>query len=86
MLAKQNSQDTFSFKEKVSNKSVITTQQIADQLNTEPKYIIEYAKQLLPNKQIINGITTYWTEEETTLILKYEENSEGSVSDRRREH
>ena len=71
MLAKQNSQDTFSFKEKVRDKSVITTQQIADQLNTEPKYIIEYAKQVLPNKQIINGITTYWTEEETTLILEY---------------
>lgn len=71
MLAKQKSQNTFSFKEKVSSKPVITTQQIADQLNTEAKYVIEYAKQVLPNKEIVNGIPTTFTEEEVTLILEY---------------
>ena len=58
-------------KEKVSSKPVITTQQIADQLNTEAKYVIEYAKQVLPNKEIVNGIPTTFTEEEVTLILEY---------------
>lgn len=71
VLAKQKSQDTFSLKEKVSSKPVITTQQIADQLNTEAKYVIEYAKQVLPNKEIVNGIPTTFTEEEVTLILEY---------------
>lgn len=71
VLAKQKSQNTFSFKEKVSSKSVITTQQIAEQLNTEAKYVIEYAKQVLPNKEIVNGVPTTFTEEEVTLILEY---------------
>ena len=71
VLAKQKSQETFSLKEKVSSKPVITTQQIADQLNTEAKYVIEYAKQVLPNKEIVNGIPTTFTEEEVTLILEY---------------
>lgn len=71
VLAKQKSQYTFSLKEKVSSKPVITTQQIADQLNTEAKYVIEYAKQVLPNKEIINGVATTFTEEEVTLILEY---------------
>lgn len=44
MLAKQKSQDTFSLKEKVSSKPVITTQQIADQLNISAKIIFEEAK------------------------------------------
>lgn len=71
VLAKQKSQDTFSLKEKVNSKSVITTQQIADQLNTTKDVILLYAEQVLPNKEIKHGITTYWTEEETTLILGY---------------
>lgn len=78
MLAKQKPQDTFSLKEKVSSKPVITTQQIADQLNTEAKYVIEYAKQVLPNKEIVNGVATTFTEEEVTLILEYAKTQVGN--------
>ena len=78
MLAKQKSQDTFSLKEKVSSKPVITTQQIADQLNTEAKYVIEYAKQVLPNKEIVNGVATTFTEEAVTLIHEYAKTQVGN--------
>lgn len=68
VLAKQK---TVGLNTTVSSKPVITTQQIADQLNTTKDVILLYAEQVLPNKEIKHGITTYWTEEEVTLILEY---------------
>ena len=68
VLAKQK---TVGLKATVSSKPVITTQQIADQLNTTKDIVLLYAEKVLPNKEIKHGITTYWTEEEVTLILEY---------------
>ena len=68
MLAKQK---TVGLNPTVSNKPVITTQQIADQLNTTKDIVLLYAEKVLPSKEIKHGVATTFTEEEVTLILEY---------------
>lgn len=57
--------------QQLNEKPVITTQQIAEQLNTTKNVVLEYANKLFPSKEIKQGVVTYWTEEEVTLILEY---------------
>ena len=52
------------------NKKLMTTKELADQLNTSSKVILENAKKCLPNKTIENGKATYWNESEITLIIE----------------
>ena len=68
VLAKQK---TVGLNPTVSNKPVITTQQIADQLNTTKDIVLLYAEKVLPSKEIKHGVATTFTEEEVTLILEY---------------
>ena len=68
VLAKQK---TVGLNPTVSNKPVITTQQIADQLNTTKDIVLLYAEKVLPSKEIKHGVATIFTEEEVTLILEY---------------
>ncbi|WP_294403122.1 hypothetical protein [uncultured Clostridium sp.] len=53
------------------NKELFTTGMLAKQLKTSNNVITNACKKCLPNKQIINGKTTYYTEEEATIIIKY---------------
>ena len=46
------------------------TSDLAKILNTSPKVIIENAKKFLPNKVFKNGKTTYYTEEEATILIE----------------
>ena len=48
----------------------ITTRQLAEQLKTSPKVILENAKKCLPNKKIENGKPTYWRKEEVTVLVE----------------
>lgn len=68
VLAKQK---TVGLNPTVSNKPVITTKQIADQLNTTKDIVLLYAEKVLPSKEIKHGVATTFTEEEVTLILEY---------------
>ena len=68
VLAKQK---TVGLKTTVSSKPVITTKQIADQLNTTKDIVLLYAEKVLPSKEIKHGVATTFTEEEVTLILEY---------------
>jgi phage antirepressor YoqD-like protein len=49
----------------------MTTAEIAQQLGTKPNVITENAKKCLPNKRIENGKTTFWTQEEITILLDF---------------
>ena len=49
--------------------NLISTSELAKQLNCKNNTITENAKILFPNKIIENGKTTYFTEAETTLII-----------------
>ena len=48
----------------------ITTRQLAEQLKTSPKVILENAKKCLPNKKIENGKPTYWRKEEVKVLVE----------------
>jgi phage antirepressor YoqD-like protein len=48
----------------------MTTKEVAQQLHTSAKVILENAKKCLPNKKIENGKTTYWTKAEITQVLE----------------
>lgn len=48
-----------------------TTAEIAEQLGTSPKVILENAKKCLPNKKIRNGAPTYWDKAEVTILIDY---------------
>lgn len=62
--------------------TLISTKQLAAQLHTSPKVIMENAKKCLPNKKIVNGKPTYWNEEEVTILLDYlKSNSSNHASD-----
>lgn len=62
--------------------TLISTKQLATQLHTSSKVIIENAKKCLSNKKIINGKPTYWNEEEVTVLLDYlKSNSSNHASD-----
>ena len=61
------------------NKS-ISTKELAEQLNTSSKVILENAKKCLPNKKIENGKATYWDEMEVTIILDWIKTHDGNHS------
>ena len=48
----------------------LTTRQVAEQLRTSPKVVLENAKKCLSGKIIQNGKPTYWTPEEVTIIIE----------------
>ena len=48
----------------------LTTRQVAEQLGTSPKVVLENAKKCLSGKIIQNGKPTYWTPEEVTIIIE----------------
>ena len=52
------------------SEKLISTRELAEQLGTSPKVVLENAKKCLPNKRIENGKATYWTESEVTQILE----------------
>ena len=49
----------------------ITTRELAEQLKTSPKVILENAKKCLPKKRIANGKPTYWSKAEITVLLDF---------------
>lgn len=51
--------------------NVMTTKELAEQLNTRPNVITENTKKCLPNKRIENGKPTYYTKEEVTVLLEF---------------
>ena len=55
----------------ITNQKYMTTKEVANQLNTSPKVIIENARKCLPNKVFENGKQTFWTEEEVTILLEF---------------
>lgn len=50
--------------------NILTTRQVAEQLGTSPKVILENARKCLSGKIIQNGKPTYWTPEEVTIIIE----------------
>ena len=52
------------------SENLLTTKELAEQLKTSPKVILENAKKCLPNKQIANGKPTYWSKAEVTVLLE----------------
>ena len=53
------------------SENLLTTKELAEQLKTSPKVILENAKKCLPNKQIANGKPTYWSNAEVTVLLEF---------------
>lgn len=51
------------------NKNLITTSELAKQLGTTNDVIINVAKRCGINKEIRNGVVTYWSEQEVTQII-----------------
>ena len=49
---------------------MITTRELAEQLGTSIKVVLENARKCLPNKEIRNGKPTYWSKEEVTVVLE----------------
>ena len=49
----------------------LTTRQIADQLGTSPKVILENSRKCLPDKVIENGKPTKWSEQEVTVLIDF---------------
>lgn len=58
---------------------LMTTKDVADTLHTSPKVILTNARKCLPNKKIVNGKPTIWTESESTLLLDYMKNNKQSL-------
>lgn len=64
------------------NANSLTTKELAKQLNTSSKVILENAKKCLPNKTIENGKPTYWTQAEITVLIDcLKNNSSNHASD-----
>lgn len=60
----------------------MTTAEVAQQLGTSAKVVLENAKKCLPNKKIENGKATYWTKAEITVLLDcMKNNSSNHASD-----
>ena len=57
--------------ELTDDSKMITTKELAEQLGTKPNVITENAKKCLPNKKIVNGKPTYWTQAEVTVLLEH---------------
>ena len=51
------------------SEKTVTTKELAEQLKTSPKVILENAKKCLPNKQIANGKATFWNKAEVTVLI-----------------
>lgn len=49
---------------------LLSTKEVAEQLNTSPKVIIENARKCLPNKVIEHGKTTFWNQAEITILIE----------------
>lgn len=47
----------------------VTTKELAEQLGTDKKVLIENARKFLPNKIFEQGKTTYWTKAEITVLI-----------------
>ena len=52
-----------------NSEKLLTTRELAEQLKTSPKVIIENARKCLSDKVFENGKTTYWNEVEVTSLL-----------------
>ena len=50
--------------------NILTTRQVAEQLGTSPKVVLENENKCLSGKIIQNGKPTYWTPEEVTIIIE----------------
>lgn len=48
----------------------ITTRELAEQLGTDKKVIIENAKKFLPNKVFEHGKQTLWSKQEVTILIE----------------
>lgn len=61
---------------------MIATKELAKQLNTSPKVILENARKCLPNKKIENGKATLWNKAEVTVLIDcLKNNSSNHASD-----
>ena len=56
-------------KKEITNEKLMTTKELAEQLHTSSKVILENAKKCLPNKVIENGKATFWNEVEVTVLI-----------------
>ena len=78
-IAKMN-QRAFEFARE--SETTMTTAEVAQQLHTSAKVVLENAKKCLPNKKIENGKATYWTKAEITVLLDcMKNNSSNHASD-----
>ena len=71
MLAKQNSQDKKRVETSSKEQKTVSTKELESILNTTHDVLLDIVRKVLPNKEIIHGVATIFTEEETTLILEY---------------
>lgn len=58
----------------LTQNDVISTKELAEQLNTTKDVILANAKKCLPNKIIEHGKATFWNKAEVTVILDYMKN------------
>lgn len=63
---------------KIEKEKLISTTQLAKQLHTSNKVILEVAKKSGINKKIENGKSAFWNEEESSIIIKNIGNSNAS--------
>jgi phage antirepressor YoqD-like protein len=59
----------------------MTTKELAEYLGCYPQTITDNAKICLPNKEIINGKTTQWTEAEVTILIEHIKHNNPNQSD-----
>lgn len=57
-------------KDSQSTDELVTTKQLAEQLGTSNKVVLENARKCLPNKKIENGKTTYWNKNEIMVLIE----------------
>jgi len=58
--------------------NILSTTKLAKQLKTSNKVILENSRKCLPNKIILNGQNTHWTQEEITILLDYTKHHQGN--------
>ena len=54
----------------VNSEKTVTTRELAKELGTSPKVILENARKCLPGKKIENGKRTFWNEVEVTMLVE----------------
>ena len=64
----------------LTKEKVMTTKEVAEQLGTSSKVVLENGKKCLPNKVIKNGKPTYWTEAEVTVLIEQMKTSNSNQS------